>query len=229
MTETNIIKESWVDEDIEKKRYNYKPKNNLLWVTEIASPCLRAAYYKRKHGTQSTVESLRVFNAGRVLESWWIDLLERRKDTTIIAEEIPCKHINSFYRIHGKADVVIQKDQGQLEIHEIKTIKCFGSFLEEPKPEHVNQLQFYLNTLGIEVGYIDYINKQTFINGYNTVDKKFKIKRDKQTYKSLLTRAHTLFGALMADIPPPKEPCWKCKRYCSHQEKRCSLTGGLFI
>ena len=202
-----------------KKRYNYKPKNNLLWATEITSPCLRAAHYKRKHGTQSTVESLRVFNAGRVLESWWIDLLERRKDTTIIAEEIPCRHINSFYRIHGRADVVIQKDQGQLEVHEIKTIKCFGSFLEEPKPEHVNQLQFYLNTLGIEVGYIDYINKQTFINGYNTVDKKFKIKREKRTYKKLLKRAHTLFGALMADIPPLKEQCWKCKGYCKFYDE----------
>ncbi|MCW4049135.1 MAG: CRISPR-associated protein Cas4 [Candidatus Bathyarchaeota archaeon] len=219
MTETNVIKESWVDEDLERTQRKFNNKNNLLWTTEITGPCLRSAFYDRKYGKKPSTESLRVFNAGRVLESWWIDLLERRKDIEIIRENMPCRHINSFYRIYGRADVVLQRDYGQLEVHEIKTIKCFGSFLEEPKPEHVNQLQFYLNTLGIEVGYIDYINKQTFINGYNTIDKKFKIKRDKRTHKKLLKRAHALFGALIVDIPPVREPCWKCQGYCLYQDE----------
>ncbi|MHA1971538.1 MAG: CRISPR-associated protein Cas4 [Candidatus Hodarchaeales archaeon] len=209
-------KTSYVDQDLTKNNYRYKPRNNILWVTDITSPCLRAVYYERKQKTPSTVQKLRVFNAGRVLEDWWINLLERRQDTEIIATEMPCRHINPFYRIHGRADVVTQRNQGELEVHEIKTIKCFGSFLTEPKPEHVNQLQFYLNTLGIETGYIDYINKQTFINGYNTIDKRFQIKQNKRTYKRLLKRAHNLFGCLLADTPPKPEPCWKCKRNCPY-------------
>jgi len=216
MTENNQPEPSWVDEDIQKNHRTFNRRKDLLWTTEITGPCLRSAFYDHKYGKKPSTESLRVFNAGRVLESWWIDLLERRKDIEVIREDMPCRHINSFYRIHGRADVVIQRDLGNLEVHEIKTIKCFGSFLEEPKPEHVNQLQFYLNTLGIEKGHIDYINKQTFINGYNKIDKKFEINRNKRTYKKLLKRAHTLFGALLVDIPPSKEECWKCKGYCQY-------------
>lgn len=221
MTEIIPQETSWVDEDIRSTQRRFNNIKNLLWATEITGPCLRSTFFDRKYGKKPSTESLRVFNAGRVLESWWIDLLDRRKDIEVIREDMPCRHITSFYRIHGRADVVIQRDHGQLEVHEIKTIKCFGSFLEEPKPEHVNQLQFYLNTLGIEVGYIDYINKQTFINGYNTIDKKFRIKRDKRVYKRLLKRAHTLFGALLADIPPLREPCWKCLGCCLYQDE-CS-------
>jgi hypothetical protein len=207
---------SWVDEDIHNSQRTYINKPDVFWATEITNPCLRSAFYERKYGKPSTTDNLRVYNAGKVLESWWINLLERGKDINIIRTNMPCRHINPFYRIHGRADAVIQNNYGQLEVHEVKTIKCFGSFLEEPKPEHVNQLQFYLNVLGVDTGYIDYINKQTFINGSSSIDKRFKIKRDPRIYKRIIRRAHSFFGSLLVDIPPLKEPCWKCQGFCQY-------------
>ena len=80
----------------------------------------------------------------------------------------------------------------------------------------MNQLQFYLNVLGVEAGCIDYINKLAFLHGRDVVDRRFRIQRDENVYRMLRGRAHLLFGALMANIPPPKEKCWKCEGYCAY-------------
>ena len=88
----------------------------------------------------------------------------------------------------------------------------------------MNQLQFYLNILGVENGSIDYINKLAFLHGRDVVDRRFQIRRDKGVYEILLERGHKLYGALMANIPPPKEKCWKCQGYCSYDEE-CESEG----
>ena len=176
-------------------------------------------YFFWKFQKQPSVEVLRIFNAGHVLESWWIEFLDKKKDVEVLCVNMPCRHINPFYRIHGRIDVLIQKGYGELEVHEMKTIKSFGRWLEEPKIEHVNQIQFYLNVLGIESGSIDYVNKLGFLHGKDVIDKRFPIQRDKSVFKLLIGRAHNLFGAFMADIPPPVEKCWKCDGYCIYNDE----------
>ena len=211
---------SWVDEDLILREKSSKQREpHIFWVTEIAGPCLRAVYFDRKIDKPPPLDLLRIFNSGRVLESWWMDLVNKRNDVFILGKYVPCLHINSFYRIHGRADVFVQREYGKIEVHEIKTIKSIGSWLDKPKPEHVNQLQFYLNILGVEAGSIDYINKFAFLYGNDIIDHRFSIQRDDRVYKVLLSRTHELFGALMADIPPPKEKCWKCEGYCSYQQE----------
>lgn len=211
---------SWVDEGLILREKNIKQKQpHIFWVTEIACPCLRAVYFNRKIGKPYSLDLLRIFNSGRVLESWWIDLLDQRNDVFILGENVPCRHINSFYRIHGRADVLLQREYSMIEVHEIKSIKSFGSWMDEPKLEHVNQLQFYLNVLGVENGSIDYINKLAFLYGKGIIDRRFYIRRDEGIYRTLLGRAHELFGALMSDITPPKEKCWKCDGYCTYHEE----------
>ena len=110
---------SWVDESLILRKKGSKPRNSgVFWVTEIAGPCLRAIYFGRKIGKPPSLDLLRIFNSGRVLESWWIDLLDQRKDVFVLGENVPCRHINSFYRVHGWADVLLQREYGEIEVHE---------------------------------------------------------------------------------------------------------------
>jgi hypothetical protein len=68
--------------------------------------------------------------------------------------------------------------------------------MDMPKLEHINQLQFYLNVLGVEAGSIDYINKNAFLNGEDIIDQRFPIYRDEKVYRERLERAHELFGSI---------------------------------
>lgn len=162
---------------------------------------------------------LRVFNSGNVLESWWIKLLQRRRSATILSVDMPCRIINPQFRVHGRADVLLKLEYGGIEVHEIKTISNFGRWLNEPKQEHVNQLQFYLNVLGVETGYIDYINKYAFMHGFEVIDRRFLVLRDIRLFEKLLDRAQELFKTINEDIPPQKERCWKCDGYCLYKEE----------
>ena len=120
---------SWVDESlILREKQNKQRRPHIFWVTEIVSPCLRAVYFDRKIGKTPSIDLFRIFNSGRVRESWWIDFLDLKKDIAVLGVNIPCRHINSFYRVHGRADVLVQWEYGEIEVHEIKTIKSFGSW-----------------------------------------------------------------------------------------------------
>lgn len=211
---------SWVDESLIMREDKRKPRHSgVFCVTEIASPCLRAVYFDRKISKPLSLDLLRIFNSGRVFEAWWIDFLDRIKDIFILDVNVPYRHINTFYKIHGRADVILQQRYGNIEVHEIKMIKSFDEWLEEPKPEHVNQLQFYLNILVVKNSSIDYIKKLAFGYGKGIVNKRFCTKRDVRAYIRPLKRSCEQFGALMANITPTKEKCWKCDEYCSYNEE----------
>ena len=87
---------------------------------------MRSVYFDRKIGKPTPLDFPRIFNCGRVLEDWWIDFLNRKKNLAILDVNLPCRHINPFYRIHERVDVLLQYEYNKIEVHEIKTIKSFG-------------------------------------------------------------------------------------------------------
>jgi hypothetical protein len=77
--------------------------------------------------------------------------------------------------------------------------------------EHVNQIPFYLNVLGIDSGSIDYLNKLGFLHGKDVIDKRFQIQVIRVCIKCLLGEL-TIYLGLMADIPPPGRKMLEMRR-----------------
>jgi len=210
---------SLIDQYILKKREaeTKTREPGVFWVTDLVKPCLRAAYYDVTAPKKPPIETLRVFEAGDILEAYWVKVLEEREDIRILAIQLPVKFKIEEYEIHGRLDVLTQHDDGALFVHEIKTAKR-STFLEEAKPEHTAQLQFYLNVLGVEYGELDYLDKQAWLTGDDRIDNCFIIRRDRNVFNRLLQRAHQLSQAVKRGEPPEPQPGWLCD-YCLHREE----------
>ena len=93
------------------------------------------------------------------------------------------------------------------------------SAVEEPLVQHVGQVQFYLNTLGVENGRLDYVDKTVLLSGRgDRVDVSFPVKRDPRFFERWIHRAIVLESYISAGEAPPPEKCWLC-RYCGHREE----------
>ena len=90
----------------------------------------------------------------------------------------------------------------------------------QPRQEHIDQLQFYLNSLNIQHGQINYLDKSALLRGPDQVDLTFNITQDSDRFIEILNKATHLAKAISFKEQPKAEPCWLCE-YCMHNE-RCS-------
>ena len=81
-----------------------------------------------------------------MLENYWVKILINRPDVYVIGTQLAAYYYGKGFTVHGRVDVLAQHNQRELRVHEVKTIKSF-QYLDEPKPYHVEQVQFYLNAL----------------------------------------------------------------------------------
>jgi len=81
--------------------------------------------------------------------------------------------------------------------------------MKKPKPEHVAQLQFYMNTLGVEQGQIDYLDKTAWLTGDNKIDKSFPMKANPNEYYRILQTA----GQISTSIKKAKVPEFNSKAW----------------
>ena len=55
---------------------------NILYVTQLTKPCLQQAWLGIHHDREHAIETLRIFDAGNVLEDHWVDILRSSPHTT---------------------------------------------------------------------------------------------------------------------------------------------------
>lgn len=193
---------------------------NILYVREITKPCTRKAYLDIVEPKLHPLETLRVLETGNILEKYWIKLLNKDPEITVLATQIPAHYQLVDFRIHGRADVLTQHKNGELRVHEVKSIKSFN-YLSTPQKDHNEQLQFYLNILGVDVGQIDYIDKASLFGGGQSdfsVDTSFEIYRDPESFKDLIKRAHFLYHSIRDGKIPEVTKGWICD-YCLHKQE----------
>lgn len=194
--------------------------NGIIYVTDLVKPCLRQAYLDIKSPKQFDASTLRIFEAGRMIEDWWLGVLRVTPGYSVLGQQLvarwPLKNGGS---IHGRIDALVQVNDGALVVHEVKSAKSLAYMNGAAKPEHVAQLQFYLNVLNVEWGQIDYLDKSVLLQGGGDaarVDQSFSVQRDPAAFAALVGRATLLLIALRADELPMWTQGWQCD-YCLHK------------
>jgi len=212
---------SIIDEHLLSKRRQQKTRpQNTLYVTDLTKPCQRAAYLNILHPREHPLETLRIFEAGNLLENYWTETLNKRTDIQVLGTQIPAYHKNHNYEIHGRLDILCQHNNAAIVGHEVKTAKT-ANWLTEPKEDHTAQIQFYINALAIDFGQIDYLDKKALLNGKTRIDTTFTVERDHAAYAKLISIANRLHTARRTLTPPPANPtAWNGKYcdYCQHQD-----------
>jgi len=198
---------------------------NMLYATDLTHPCLRQITFNIEYDYPHPINTLRIFAAGRVLEDHWVDILNEHKSIHIVATQLPAYYYFNIGRtpweIHGRVDILCQHDRDGLVIHEVKTAKT-THWMKDPKPEHIQQLQFYMGTLGVEKGEIDYLDKTSFLQGDTEIDKSFTVNRDRKIFNETITRAKsiaTLLGS-PSGLPEPNPKAWggRICDYCLYED-----------
>jgi CRISPR-associated exonuclease Cas4 len=161
-----------------------------ITVTEVASPCLRKAYYQRvRAATPTPVEFLKI--VGNDVHLKLQDVL--REEGYQVEVGVSVK-IGDF-KLVGRVDAL--KDDGENpHLIEFKTVQ---EIPREPYENHILQIQVYLLMTGLEKGYLVYLARK---DGRVKV---FKVAKDKKALKKVVERAYLLYRALKEKAPPPPE------------------------
>jgi len=187
---------------------------NILYVTDLVRACPRQTFFAVTEDRPFPIETLRIFNAGRVLEDWWVGFLDGQYGVKVLGTQLPA-HVSLKDRagepfgVHGRIDILAQHDGARLVIHEVKTAKSTYYVKKEgPKPEHVEQLQFYLHVLGVGAGQLDYLDKKAFLQGETPIETIFEMEHNPNFYKALVKRALNMRDYLRAGTAPANPGAW---------------------
>jgi len=196
----------------------------MYYVTDGTKECIRDAYYGVFLDIPPEVETLRVFNAGNVLEPWWIQILAANPKYRVLGTQVRAYHYLSVngddIEIHGRLDALIQHDDQALVGHEVKSQKnLYYIKTRGARKAHIQQCGFYCTKLGLICGQIDYLDKEAFTQGGRSIDYQYPINQDtmKKGHDNIIQTIRILHGYYRGKTLPPKNKCWKCEEYCDHR------------
>lgn len=211
---------SLVDKYLESRPGKKRPRG-VLYVTDLTKPCIRNAFFSITNPQPYPVNTLRIFESGNVLEDWWVSVLDKSKTINVLDTQTACYYKDDVLDIHGRLDILCHHSRGRVIGHEVKTIKSAKYVASNgAKPEHIKQLQFYINVLGLDVGQVDYIDKYVMLNGaeeLDQVDHCFRQERDASLFAAMITRGRELMKCLDSGSAPA-EKGWLCD-YCLYNEE----------
>jgi hypothetical protein len=207
---------SLVDEYLSNLPRKERPEG-ILYVTDLVKPCQKSAYMDIVDPKEYSVESQRVFESGRLIEDWWVHVLERTPGLVVLGKQLPARYVDGGLEIHGRVDALCQHENRALVVHEVKSAKSTG-YISAPKEEHLLQVQFYLGCLSVDWGQVDYLDKRVMLQGDGvSVEKCFTVERDPGMFAEMVRRGRVLSEAVKVTVSPQGNPCWLCD-YCLHKE-----------
>jgi CRISPR/Cas system-associated exonuclease Cas4 (RecB family) len=182
-----------------------------FWISE-AGKCSRSIYFYFKKCPKKAKDArvLRIMDHGdythmRIMAVLFALGLVKATEIGIPAQEI----------VSGRADAVVNID-GKPNVVEIKSINSYGfQKLENPKKEHLCQIQLYLHYFKIPNGILIYENKD------NQDIKEFAVDYDEKIAKSLIEEFEILKHMIDSNIVPPIPlglEKWECD-YCDYAEE----------
>jgi CRISPR/Cas system-associated exonuclease Cas4 (RecB family) len=188
-----------------------------FYITD-AGKCPRAIFFKFKKAPAEEIEPriLMMFDHGDHIHQLIMKPLFGVREIRVVAAEI---NIPPQELITGRADAIVS-DGKDLYVLDIKSIngQIFNS-LNEPKEEHINQIQLYLHFFKQKKGILLYVNKDTqdlkeFFVDYNSEIAKNLLK-ELQILKTKIEK--NIIPSRLADWPEN----WQCQ-YCPFKSI-CSL------
>ena len=198
----------------------HKDREQHHFYISDAGKCSRAIFFKFKNVPKKDLEAriLRLFEHGDYIHQLIMRPLLSMRDIHVVASEVK---IPPQELISGRADIIIS-DGKNLYVVDIKSMNSMiFRGLEEPKEEHINQLQLYMHFLDPKKGILIYMSKD------NQELKEFQLDYEPKRVKKLLAKLKNLKTKIDANIIPerlidwPKN--WQCK-YCAFKEV-CRMTG----
>ena len=167
-----------------------------FYPSMLGNPCDRYLYYAY-HGGLSNQEVnpqlQRIFDTGGSLEQRMEKYL--RKAGLFLAAEQTLKFETP--PISGRYDFLIRYKDADRAIVELKSInaKGFDLLIDSPKPDHVIQLQIYLNIIGLDNGIVVYENKN------DQELKAFKVQKSIECWEAVLERCIRIQSMTLKDVP----------------------------
>jgi len=190
-----------------------------FYVTD-AGKCPRAVFFKFKKAPAEAMEPriLMMFDHGDHIHQLIMKPLFGVRGVQVVAAEV---NIPPQELITGRADAILS-DGKELYVLDIKSIngQIFKS-LQEPKEEHINQIQLYLHFFKQKKGILLYVNK-------DTQDlKEFFVDYNPQIVQNLLKGLGDLKIKIEKNIIPDRIPGWPEDWQCQYcQFKEICLTAG---
>jgi len=180
---------SLIQEGLERK--NSPPRAGVFYPSTLGNKCDRymyMAYNGMLLWSDIPPRIQRIFDVGGAFEERFEKYLDKVK--ILVSRELPIK--TEEPPISGRIDFIVYPDD-PVPV-ELKTIKQEEyKKLRGPKPEHLMQLQLYLNMGNYKHGYILYENK-------NTQDWKcFRLDKDELLWDSVVERCNLVMA--MTEAP----------------------------
>jgi CRISPR-associated exonuclease Cas4 len=195
-------------------------EQNVFYPSEL-SYCLRRNYYLYKKPKELTLEVLKIFESGILVHNWFTNVLMnyfQKGKIKVFDYEGKCDYVEKEFTIKGRFDDIIALElNGETKLIEFKTVRNLD-FIDEPKDHHFMQINFYLKFLGLDKGYIVYVDRR------NLNLKSFEVFYSEEKFNELIKRARILFEHLKNNkLPFPeartnKELSWMCS-YCPYYDE----------
>ena len=181
-------------------------RSTVFYPSLLGNTCdryLYIAYNGAAPEQDITAQTQRIFDNGSYLENRMDEyftalniILEREK--VVVLDTPP---------ISGRVDFILKHEEYGEAALELKSINArgFGALNKGPKPEHVVQLQIYLNLLPMEKGILLYENKN------DQQLKSFVLTKDIMTWQSLLNRCYQIMEMTSAPQKCTGNKWCRCK------------------
>ena len=204
----HVFNDRWLVKQLETTMVapGRSPTAGVFYPSSLGNPCDRYLYlaYNGLMPAMDVKPKLqRVFDTGGSFEERVENYLT--KADLLKDREVPAKFDDP--PLSGRIDFIIKGVNDQDTILELKTINAAGfEKLQVPKPEHIIQVQLYLNiadeSVSADTAYILYENK-------NTQDlKSFRLLRDPMAWTAIVQRCHRIM-----EMKQPPQKCtglWYC-------------------
>jgi len=208
INQIDFPQDKWLVKQIDSHLMNTQPaqRANVFYPSLLGNTCdryLYIAYHGKAHEQDITAQTQRIFDNGNYLENRMEEyftaldmMIEREKVVTLDTPPIS-----------GRVDFIVKHaEYGEVAV-ELKSINSrgFGALKQGPKPEHVIQLQIYLNLLPLDIGVILYENKN------DQQLKTFLITKNLSAWQLLLDRCNNIMGLTSAPLKCTGNKWCKCK------------------
>lgn len=198
----------------------HKPKGiGRYYPSEIGS-CMRKTWFSYKYPQEVKPDLLKIFEMGNIIHDFVVDVLksEKNPDVELLKSEFPFRQDMGEFTISGRVDnLILIKLSGKNVLVEVKSTSDI-SFVREPSPHNVAQLQLYMHFTGVHNGMLLYVGKKDLQSKIFTID------YDKEKALDIIKRFKNLHACLTKEIIPDPEARasnktnWMC-RYCEYKDK----------
>lgn len=219
--------------DLIFRKYLYRDRHErrigVYYPSEIGF-CIRSLWYAYKYPRELPMKTLLLFESGISAHEWLTKVLTETKTIEIGSDIIANIEVIPEGEVEYKVDdgvMVRGRFDELLHIRFNKNGKTYDSLIElktardikkirEVKLHHYMQINFYMKVLGIEQGYVMYLDRKD----YNY--KIFEVKLNEKLFQELIDRVKYLHYCLKYNqIPEPEgtkpRMRWMCI-YCQYND-----------